>query len=605
MGDVVDGGMTSGQARWKEAAWAWVHFVGDVDDSVLSRSDVTIRPAYADWEGADAYLSLHSNAAGGSGTESYIHDAAPSAGSAELMDAVHTSLVHAIRTYWDPEWTDRGQKTANFGEVRECRSMPAVLVETAFHDYESDAALLIHPRFRHDIGRAMAYGVQQYLAPGTPPVPLPPRNLAVRALDGRRARVSWQPTEDLAWPEADTTGYRVYLSADGYGFDDMHPVETTATSVELTDLPWGETTYLRVTATNASGESFPTEVLGVRPLDPPSPILVVNGFDRLDRYVRERDNTFDYVVQHGEAIAAAGDGRYGFDSASNEAVAGGGVELGGYDALIWILGEESTQDHSFDAAERDIVDSFLAGGGNLFVSESEMGWDLVERGTPDTAAWLSATFRATYVSDDAETYSADAVAGGLFDGLGTIAFDDGTHGTYDTNYPDVYSAVAPATVAMTYAGGAGGAAIVYEGANRIVLLGFGFETVYDAAKRREIMTRVLSFIAPETPVPVEPGDGGADGDGDSDADGGADAPLDGSGGDDAGGDSDAAIVDGAEAGDGVDDACGEGDGPCSCHEECSCRAPGAGRPGILLLLVGVGVGVGVGGRRRRLGRFDG
>jgi MYXO-CTERM domain-containing protein len=569
MGDVVNGGMTSGQARWRESAWAWVHFIGaTIPDAVLSCGDVTIRPTYADWEGADAYLSLHSNAGGGTGTESYIHDTAPSAGSAALMAAVHGDLVHAIRTLWDPAWVDRGQKTANFGELRECRSMPAVLVETAFHDLaEPDAAFLIHPRFRHDIGRAMAYGIQEYLAPGTLPLPLPPEHLRVRALDGRRARVQWTPAADPAWPAAVPAGYRVYLSADGRGFDDTRPLETAETSLELAGLPWGETTYLRVTAVNAGGESFPTEVLGVRPLDPPSRILVVNGFDRLDRYVRETDNTFDFVVEHGEAIAAAGDGRYGFDSTSNEAVAAGEVELGGYGTVLWILGEESTQDDSFGTEERAAVDAYLAGGGNLGVSESEMGWDLVERGTAEETAWLTATFHATYVADDAGSYAADATAGGLFDGLGTVAFDDGTHGTYDTNYPDVYAAVAPATADLAYAGGAGGAAIVFDGTNRTVLLGFGFEGIYDQDQRRDVMTRILGFLAPDVPLPVEPADGG-DGDADGDADAGGDGAAD------------------------------DGGGVCDrCREECACRATGVGG-GSTLGVLGLGA-LGLLLRRRR------
>jgi N-acetylmuramoyl-L-alanine amidase len=579
IGDVVDGGMTSGQPRWLESAWAWVHFVGSgVPGAVLAAGDVTIRPLYADWEGADAYLSLHSNAGGGRGTETYIHDTAPSAGSAGLSNRVHTNLVHAIRTLWDPAWPDRGQKTANFGELRECRSMPAALTETAFHDDATDAALLIQPRFRHDIGRAMAYGIQQHLAPDTPPLPLPPAHPRVRALDGTRALVQWRPADDPAYPDARPTSYRVYLSPDGLGFDDLHPRETTETSLELTDLPWGETTYLRLTAVNAGGESFPTPVLGVRPLDPTTPLLVVDGFDRLDANVRETDNTRDFVVEHGEAVAAAGDGRYGFDSADNEAVATGEVELGGYDTVIWILGEESTVDESFSTAERGVVDSFLAGGGNLCVTESELGWDLVERGTPDEAAWLSAAFHATYVHDDADSYAADPVAGGLFDGLGSIAFDDGTHGSYDTNFPDVYSAVAPATVDLTYVGGAGGAAVVFDGSQRTVLLGFGFEGIYDPALRRDVMTRILGFLAPEVPAPVEgtdAGDADADAAADGDADGDADADAD-------------------------PDALADG-GPvvCTCHEECACRAPGARRGGSLGALATVGLLALLARRRRR------
>src|SRR5690606_29840343 len=111
----------------------------------------------------------------------------------------------------------------------------------------------------------------------------------------------------------------------------------------------GETVYVRVTATNAGGESLPTEVLGARVGD--ARLLLVNGFDKLNRFglVTEADpqmgenlrmwldrmNSRAYVVHHGQAVPTG----YAWDSASNEAVAAGHVTLGAYDVVDWILGE--------------------------------------------------------------------------------------------------------------------------------------------------------------------------------------------------------------------------------------------------------------------------
>jgi hypothetical protein len=392
--------------------------------------------------------------------------------------------------------------------------------------------------------------------------------------DGR-AEAAWRPATDAAFPDAVPDRYRVYLSRDGRGFDDANPIESDEPRAVLDPIPRGETRYLRVTAVNAGGESFPTEVLGVRPVRPPTPLLVVNGFDRRDRFVREPDNTFDYVSQHGDAIAWADGGRYGFDSASNEALVAGDVALDAYRAIVWILGEESVDDRSFDADERALVDSFLAAGGSLFVSEGEMGWDLVERGTPETTAWLERAFHATYVHDDAGTYAAEGAAGGLFDGVGTVRFDDGTHGTYDVDYPDVYAAGAGAAVVLSYDNGAGGAAIAWAGDHRTLLLGFPFETIVDAETRRTMMTRILGFLLPGTPDPVE---------GDEDA-----------GGDvagDAGEDADAGT--GADAPDDAADA-GWGSG----GRACDCRAAGAAGVGPALWLLLIPAAVRHGRRRAR------
>ena len=107
-------------------------------------------------------------------------------------------------------------------------------------------------------------------------------------------------------------------------------------------------------------------------------ILIVDGFDRADRSLNVRYpyaftgdglvdriwprlvNSFDYTVQVGEAIEAY-DIPLGFDAAQNEAIVAGTIDLDDYDTVIWILGEESTDDSTFDATEQTLVEQFIAG----------------------------------------------------------------------------------------------------------------------------------------------------------------------------------------------------------------------------------------------------
>ena len=119
-----------------------------------------------------------------------------------------------------------------------------------------------------------------------------------------------------------------------------------------------------------------------------------------------------------EAIQAAKPGTH-VASTSNEAVISGAVNLTDYNVVIWILGNESTANDTFNATEQTKVTQFLAAGGNLFVSGSEIGWDLDQQNNGRT--FYENTLKANYVSDDAGTYTATVVASpGIFSGLAAL-----------------------------------------------------------------------------------------------------------------------------------------------------------------------------------------
>lgn len=85
------------------------------------------------WD-ADYFMSIHVNAGGGSGFESYIHTTRTK-GSVEAQETMHPAIIDSI------EVRDRGKKDANFAVLRETR-MPAILTENLFIDHSNDAALL-------------------------------------------------------------------------------------------------------------------------------------------------------------------------------------------------------------------------------------------------------------------------------------------------------------------------------------------------------------------------------------------------------------------------------------------------------------------------------
>lgn len=132
---------------------------GDVDVSLDARSDM------ANTLAADFFCSLHSNAGGGTGFESYIHTTAGER-TEVLRAAVHDAVAAYLATI---PLRDRGKMKANFAVLRET-VMPAVLLENLFIDNPADAARLKDSAFLEGLAGAIAGGLVSALA-----IPLKPR----------------------------------------------------------------------------------------------------------------------------------------------------------------------------------------------------------------------------------------------------------------------------------------------------------------------------------------------------------------------------------------------------------------------------------------------
>ncbi|WP_059103418.1 N-acetylmuramoyl-L-alanine amidase family protein [Shouchella shacheensis] len=85
--------------------------------------------------GANVFVSIHVNAGGGTGVETFIHPVTPQA-TIRFQSAMHRGIVGQLANV-----RDRGRKTANFAVLRETK-MSAVLTENLFIDHAQDARLL-------------------------------------------------------------------------------------------------------------------------------------------------------------------------------------------------------------------------------------------------------------------------------------------------------------------------------------------------------------------------------------------------------------------------------------------------------------------------------
>jgi hypothetical protein len=274
-------------------------------------------------------------------------------------------------------WPDRGGNVTfrrtdfAFGEIRNNTlggEMDATIVEVAFHDDDEDARLLRDPKVRNWVGRATYQAVVRYMnefdGASLVFLPEPPGN--VRAISsGGNIVVSWSPPVAQGGSGA-ATGYVLYQSTNGYGFGNPIFVGNT-TSYTVTNLAANRDYFFRVAATNSGGQSMPSETVASRfsPAPGTGKVLIVNAFDRFDRFINirqtpgtenykppghdanggsmdrmlaDRNNAFTYVVPHATALGAAG---RDYDSCQNEAVAAGTVPLGNYAIVIWACGNES------------------------------------------------------------------------------------------------------------------------------------------------------------------------------------------------------------------------------------------------------------------------
>ncbi|MPM02948.1 hypothetical protein SDC9_49207 [bioreactor metagenome] len=296
-------------------------------------------------------------------------------------------------------------------------------------------------------------------------------------------------------PVAPMRGYKITASFDAAHFS--LPDFFTSANFSFSDFSADSIVYIRLASIGANGGVSPySEVLcatvsGVAPLS--DQWLIVNGFDRATTV-----NSYDFVRFHAPGLMRL-PGTLGVSSCSNEAITDTIVQLTDFRAVDFLLGEESSLTESYNSAEQSVVADFMSNGGKLFVSGSEIGWDLGHLGTSADSAFYSQVLHASYIDDApgglaSAVYSFNAVPG-------TFSFDDGSHGLYNVAYPDVVAPsdtnTAEVQLIGTYAGyPSSGCGVFVEGS--LVYLAVPFETIYPAADAALFLGWVNEILFPST-----------------------------------------------------------------------------------------------------------
>ncbi len=339
---------------------------------------------------------------------------------------------------------------------------------------------------------------QRYLPETTPP-PQTPQACLVKP--GNSPGTVWVEVDSVFGAE----GYEIFASSDAKNFSKITSASTTRILIEnlLPDTLY----YFKIRSFNQRGVSAFTSVLPASS-SPARAVLLVDGFERND----QGNNTYDYLKYHARAFYF---NRQAVASATNEALISGLCQPDSFLMVDWMLGDEGQADFTFNADEKELVRQYLQNGGRLLVSGAEIGYDLVERGSDDDRNFFTSYLKAQYVNDaplgkKATYYQAEGVAGTPFAALGTVHFDNGTHGTYDVDWPDAILPAGGAKLGMAFKNVStsnGGAAIYYAGkfgssSKTGVLLYFTFplETVYLVEERNQLIASSLNFLLQPTAI---------------------------------------------------------------------------------------------------------
>ncbi len=119
--------------------------------------DLSQRARLANNWGADYFASIHINAAGGTGFETFRYDKlSASSSTGKQQTIVHDAIYNKIKEKIGDR--DRGTKSKNLAVLRETK-MPAILTENLFIDRKEDAALLKQDSFLNLLAEGHAEGI--------------------------------------------------------------------------------------------------------------------------------------------------------------------------------------------------------------------------------------------------------------------------------------------------------------------------------------------------------------------------------------------------------------------------------------------------------------
>jgi len=318
--------------------------------------------------------------------------------------------------------------------------------------------------------------------------------------------------------ENDLLGYRLYYSPNNQLSSwelaaDESQLKKDSTSFFIASpdsfviAPVEDVYYFKLTAVDSSGnESNSGDIYG-RSLHTNGSgfdkVLIVNGFSRYGGSASWQYSTHPFIKSYLDPLIASDS--VVVSSCSNNAIIQNKISLEDFEIVIWFVGDESTINDTFTPFEQNRIATYLQNGGKLFVSGSEIGWDLGRSHSASQSGDMSFYnnyFKASYVNDGNSNMSpARGLSGTLFDG---IQLNYGQ--LYPEDYPDDINPANGSTSILRYSQIRTGstyrkAGVAYTGMfgssqqqGQLVYLSFPFETISSLSQRQIFMNSLLGYF---------------------------------------------------------------------------------------------------------------
>jgi N-acetylmuramoyl-L-alanine amidase len=155
-------------------------FYTRTDDRFIELSE---RASIANKLKADYFISVHINAGGDTGFESYIYNGKVSSATIAYQNVIHQEIIKELGNV-----KDRGKKRANLAVLRETK-MPAILTENLFINNANDAKKLKSDQFLRQIAYGHVQGIVKAFGLKKKTKPTPSQPQQQKSSDGKLYRV--------------------------------------------------------------------------------------------------------------------------------------------------------------------------------------------------------------------------------------------------------------------------------------------------------------------------------------------------------------------------------------------------------------------------------
>jgi spore germination protein YaaH len=297
-------------------------------------------------------------------------------------------------------------------------------------------------------------------------------------------------------------GYRLYLSKDSINFSNQpflneNYLTKDSTSITISNLESDRIYFVKITAVNSNGmESISSDVYSASTGNRKR-YLVVDGFDRTSGSYSQPFHAFNEFYASGIFLA-----NRDVDATANEAIISNQISLNDYNGVFWFLGDESTANKTFNGSEQLILMNYLKNGGKLFVTGSEIAYEL----SSSAPTFLSNFLKARYIADNSgslQVYSNGTV-------IRNLPSDINLGVVYPEDWPDAIEPINGSQTCLLYRnqkiGGIYFTGLFPNGtaSGKLVYLSFALETTNNKVSKNILIEDVIKFFEGTTEVELNP-----------------------------------------------------------------------------------------------------